>query len=277
LRTVPTLVAWVLLALSILMDPAWAGAVTFSGSFTQGGLVVGRTVPGSKVTLDGKSVRVSAEGLFLLGFGREAKKRAILRLTFPDGTVATQRPGVKQRTFKIQRIQGLPPKKVTPPADVLKRIRAENGLIGAARKRDTDKAFFAGGFVWPVRGRLSGVYGSQRVLNGKPRSPHGGMDIAAPTGTVVAACGAGIVSLVHQDMFYTGKTVMIDHGHGLASVYIHMSGILVKEGQRVATGTPIGKVGMTGRATGPHLHWGVSLFKTRLDPALLVGPINGGK
>ena len=140
------------------------------------------------------------------------------------------------------------------------------------RTRTTLETFFDAGFIWPVEGRISGVFGSQRILNGKPRRPHNGVDIAAPTGTPVKAMGDGIVALVHQDMFFTGKTVMIDHGLGLNSVYIHMNAITVRDGEFVTKGTQIGTVGQTGRATGPHLHWGVSWFKTHLDPALLVGP-----
>ena len=139
------------------------------------------------------------------------------------------------------------------------------------RKRDTETTYFASGFLRPIKGgRISGVYGSQRILNGKPRSPHNGLDIAVPKGTPVMAAADGIVALVHEDMFYTGKTVMIDHGHGLTSVYIHMDSIRVADGQRVTKGAPIGTVGMTGRATGPHLHWGVTWFGTHLDPALLI-------
>ena len=159
----------------------------------------------------------------------------------------------------------------------MKRISAEGVLINAARARDTDHAFFRGGFVWPVTGRISGVYGSQRFLNGKPRRPHLGVDIAAPTGTPIVATADGIVRIAHSDMFFTGKTVAIDHGHGLMSIYAHMSQVAVKNGQKVAKGAPIGKVGATGRVTGPHLHWGVSLFRTRLDPALLVGPMTAAK
>lgn len=255
--------------------PVQASDLAFEGDFVQGGLVIGRTTPGSAVQVDGRTVRVSPEGLFLMGFDRDAGNNVELHVTDPDGGNLVRRLSVAPRKFQIQRIDGLPPKKVTPDPAVLERIRAENALIQAARRKDTAETFFQTPFIWPVHGRISGVFGSQRILNGKPRSPHSGVDIAAPTGTPVVACADGVVSLIHPDMFFTGKTVVIDHGHGLSSVYIHMSEIQVREGQRIGQGIQIGKVGASGRATGPHLHWGVSLFQTRLDPALMVPAMAG--
>ncbi len=248
-------------------------SIKLDGQMVQGGLVLGRTAPGTKLTVGGAKVRVSSKGAFLFGFGRDAPKVVVLRAVFPDGRTRRRSLDVRQRKYKIQRIDGLPKGKVSPSRKDLKRIGAEGALINAARARDTDRPFFRGGFVWPVKGRISGVYGSQRILNGKPRRPHLGVDIAAPTGTLIVAAADGIVRIAHGGMFFTGKTVAIDHGHGLVSIYAHMSRVLVETGQRVAKGTPIGKVGATGRVTGPHLHWGVSLFRKRLDPALLVGPM----
>ena len=252
---------------------AEATGLEFDGQFTQGGLVIGRTTPGSQVFVDGTPVRVSPAGDFVMGFGRDAAPEVEIRVVSPSGGSETERIGVKDREFKIQRIDGLPPKQVTPDPEVVKRIRAESALIKDARKIDTPTPHFKSGFAWPIHGVVSGVFGSQRVLNGKPRSPHSGVDIAAPRGAIVGASADGVISLVHQDMYFTGKTVMIDHGFGLASVFIHMDEILVRDGQRVEQGTPIGKVGSTGRATGPHLHWGISLFQTRLDPSLSVPPM----
>ncbi len=228
--------------------------------------MIGRAAPGDTVTVDGRSVRVSAEGLFLFGFGRDASKPVhIVARDIECAVVA------KKRDYKITRIDGLPKRKVSPnPADI-KRIRADNAAIGRTRTLNTPATDFAGGFTWPVVGRISGVYGSQRVLNGKPRAPHNGVDIAAPAGTAIAAPAPGVVVLVEDDMFLTGKSVMLDHGHGLTSVYVHMSSIAVKQGQRLNRGEIIGAVGKTGRATGNHLHWGVTLFKTHLDPVLLAG------
>lgn len=255
------------LLLCLFAAPAWA-EVSFKGDREQGGLLIGQAVPGSTVTVEGQAIRVSKDGRFLVGFGRKAPKQVLVMVNGKAYPI-----GVKQRDYKIQRIDGLPKKKVTPDPEAIKRIKADNAKIKAVRKLDTDFPFFAASFRWPVTGRISGVFGSQRILNGKPRSPHNGVDIAAPTGTPIVAMTDGIIALVHPDMFYTGQTVMIDHGHGLTSVYVHMSKTYVKEGQKVLKGDVIGEVGMTGRATGPHLHWGVSLFGTHLDPALLVGPM----
>ena len=239
----------------------------------QGGLIQGSTAPGSVVTLDGKNVAVSKSGLFVLGFGRDARPTASLVVRLPGGKVDRRQLSVKQRTYKIQRIDGLPGRKVSPRKQDMKRIVAEREQLGAARRIMSDEAGFAGGFMWPVKGRVSGIYGSQRILNGKPRQPHLGTDIAAPTGTPIVAAADGRVVLVHQDMFFTGKTVMIDHGLGVGTTYIHMSTIEVQNGAYVRRGQLIGRIGKTGRTTGPHLHWGLTWRGLRLDPALLVGPM----
>jgi len=261
-----------LLLATLMTGEADAGSLALDGNVTQGGLVIGKTEPGAKVSVDGREVRVSGDGAFLIGFGRDAKPAARLRVSHPDGTRSEKTLSVIPRKYKVQRIDGLPPRQVTPtkPED-LKRIRDDNARIAAVRKLDSEQTDFASGFHWPTIGPISGVFGSQRILNGKPRKPHNGVDVAAPRGSTVTAAADGTVALVHPDMFFTGKTVMIDHGHGLSSVYVHMDDILVTGGQRVAKGTPIGTVGKTGRVTGPHLHWGVSLFGTHLDPALLAG------
>lgn len=260
------LVAW------LSAPGAIAGTITLDGNMTQGGLVIGKAEAGARVTIDGTAIRVSEAGAFLIGFGRDAKPVVRLRVDHPDGTRTVKALNVAPRTYQVQRIDGLPSRQVTPtkPED-LKRIRQDNARIAAVRKLDSGRSDFASGFQWPATGPISGVFGSRRILNGKPRNPHNGIDIAAPRGSTVTAAADGTVALVHPDMFFTGKTVMIDHGHGLSSVYVHMDEILVSQGQRVTKGTPIGIVGKTGRTTGPHLHWGVSLFKTHLDPALLAG------
>lgn len=257
----------------VCLFPAVASALELDGALSQGGLVVGRVAPGAKVFLDDRPIRVASDGLFVLGFGRKAARELLLTVRHPDGKEQAKTLRIKMRRYEISRVDGLPKRKVTPKAQDLKRIRAESGLIKQARRRDTPDAYFRSRFVWPVVGRISGVYGSQRILNGKPRSPHGGVDIAAAHGTPVRAMADGIVTLAHRGMFFTGKTVMIDHGHGLLSVYAHLSTIDVKDGAMVKKGARIGRVGATGRATAPHLHWGVSWFATRLDPALVVGPM----
>lgn len=255
-----------------LSDRAAADPV-LTGEAVQGGMMVGNAPDAQSIFLDGKAVLVAPDGTFLIGFGRNAKAKAELKTVYSDGREKTVTLAIAQRTYKVQRINGLPKKKVTPDPAAMKRIGAENGLIGRVRALTTPEAWFKSGFNWPVKGPISGVYGSQRILNGKPRSPHNGTDVAAPSGTVISAPADGTVRLAHADMFYTGQTVMLDHGLGLTSVYAHMSAILVKDGQFVTQGTPIGKIGKTGRVTGPHLHWGVTWRRTHLDPMLLTGPM----
>ena len=253
--------------------PVWAAEPRFEGSFTQGGLVEGHAAPGATVRIDGHPVRVSPEGLFLIGFGRDAKGPVTVEIRDPDGAVSRRRFAVARRVYRLQRIDGLPAAMVTPSPEALARIEREAQEIAVARARDTAETLFTSGFTWPVRGRISGVFGSQRILNGKPRQPHTGVDIAAPEGTPVVAPAAGIVVLAEPDLYFTGGTVILDHGYGLSSVFAHMSALEVRLGQRLRKGERLGRVGATGRATGPHLHWGVNLFATRLDPALIAGPM----
>lgn len=266
-----------LLLAMIAAVPAGAGEVRLEGDLVQGGLVLGTAKPGARVALDGRSLRVGTDGGFVFGLGRDAGKRAKLTVTFADGSSETRTLDIRQRKYSVQRIDGLPPKKVTPGPEELKRIRADGALIKRARARDNALAGFRRGFMWPSRGRISGVYGSQRVLNGAPRSPHAGTDVAAKTGTPILAAAGGVVSLARTGMFFTGGTVMIDHGFGISTIYAHMSAVEVKEGQEVERGARIGAVGATGRVTGAHLHWGLSWFSTRLDPALVVGPMRSGR
>ena len=194
-------------------------------------------------------------------------------MAWPDGRVEMRHLVVAKRDYKIQRIDGLAPKMVTPPETVLARIRAENARIAEARAVDRAEPLFESGFVWPVEGPITGVFGSQRVLNGKPRRPHYGIDIAAPAGTPVRAPADGVVAIADDDMYYTGGTVLIDHGHGLTSVYSHMKEVWVTEGARLSQGDPLGSVGASGRVTGAHLDWRINWFDQRLDPGLLVPPM----
>ena len=240
----------------------------------QGGLLRGRVAPGSVVEFEGGPVRVSEDGRFLVGFGRDAAPESELSAELPDGRFRTLVLEVWAREYRVERIDGLPPEKVAPDReDSLARIRAEAAMVREARTIDDPRTDFASGFRWPVRGRVSGVYGSQRILNGEPREPHYGIDIAAPTGTPVHAPAGGVVTLAHPDMLLSGGTLILDHGHGLSSAFLHLARILVNRGDRVEQGETIAEVGATGRATGPHLDWRVNLFDRRLDPALLVGPM----
>ena len=263
------------LAASLLLASGNSTALQLNGARTQGGLVIGRVAPRERVFLDSREVRVSPDGVFLIGFGRDAPSEVKLLVQNRDGVRVEKRLSISKRSYKVSHVNGLPESKVTPKPSDMKKIREDNAKIARVRKLDSAEAHFMTGFIWPATGRISGVFGSQRILNGKPRRPHNGIDIAAPRGTPVVAMAEGQVALANSDMFLTGKTVMINHGHGLTSIYIHMDRITVKRADLVSRGQQIGAVGMTGRATGPHLHWGVSLFNTKLDPALLVGPMEG--
>jgi murein DD-endopeptidase MepM/ murein hydrolase activator NlpD len=259
--------------LAMLCLPFSAQAFILEGHLVQGGMAIGKVEPSATVHFHGKKIRVSPEGLFVIGFSRNAEPETLIELQLPSGTVEKHPVRIEKRTYKIQRIDGLPPRKVTPSAEDLERIRKDIAMVKEVRKIDDPRTDFSQSFIWPVTGRISGVYGSQRILNGKPKRPHYGVDIAAPTGTPVKAPADGVVSLAHNDMFYSGGTLIVDHGHGLSTVFMHLHKILVNVGQRVKQGDVIAQVGATGRVTGPHLHWGMNWFDTRLDPSLLVPPM----
>ena len=241
------------------------------GSFTQGGLLIGTTVEGAKVSIDGRPIRVSKDGKFLIGFGRDAKRIWILSIEHPDQKTFDSSIEITERQYNIQRIDGLPPSTVTPSAEVLARIREETAQVKEARTTDHARTDFLQTFDWPIHGVITGVYGSQRILNGEPRRPHFGVDISAPEGAIVRAPASGIVTLNHPDMFFSGGTLIIDHGHGLSSTFIHLNKILVAKGEYVHKNQEIATVGSTGRSTGPHLDWRINLFAQRLDPQLIVG------
>ncbi len=251
---------------------AHCAEVTLTGEATQGGLLIGRTAVGNTVEWQGRNLRVSPDGVFLVGFGRDAKPRSSIVVVDKEGAGQTITVDVARRDYRIQHIEGLPQEKVTPPPAVSERIRSEGARVAAARSRDDPRTDFANGFIWPLEGRITGVYGSQRVLNGEPRRPHFGVDVAAPVGTPVMAPADAVISFADPDLYFSGGTLIMDHGHGLSSTFIHLSRILVEEGQEVRQGEPVAEVGMTGRATGPHLDWRMNLFDVRLDPQLLAPP-----
>ena len=248
-------------------------SLSFEGPMVQGGLVQGKTVSGATVRIDGRKVRVSPKGIFLVGFGRDASPTVKLAISYPSGKKEDRVLSVKKRKYKIQRINGLPPRKVNPQKRDLARIQEDVRLAKAARKLDAPRTDFEGGFIWPVMGTITGVYGSQRILNGEPRRPHFGIDIAGAIGTPVKAPAGGVVTLAHPDMFFSGATLILDHGHGLSSTFLHLNKILVREGDRVSQGDVIAELGESGRATGPHLDWRMNLLTQRIDPQLLVGPM----
>jgi murein DD-endopeptidase MepM/ murein hydrolase activator NlpD len=260
--------------LTLLLFASMANAShTLEGNYVQGGLLVGQTEPGVKVRLDDIEVRVSAQGYFVLGFDRDQAPESRLRLTYPDGHSEEQTLKIARREYNIQRIDNLPKRKVIPEKMDLERIRKESALVKAARKLDDPRTDYLSGWQWPVKGRISGVYGSQRILNGQPRRPHFGVDVAAPVGTLVRAPADGLVTLAHPDMFFSGGTLILDHGQKLSSAFLHLSEILVKQGERIRQGDPIARVGATGRVTGPHLDWRMNFHRYQIDPQLLVPPM----
>ena len=265
----------VLVAAMLLAGTAHATStgVKLAGELIQGGLVRGRVAPDSAVSLEGRALRVTADGWFVFGLGRDAPASMELLVTAPSGEEQRHNLAVASRSYQIQHIDGLPPAQVTPSETDLAKIGADAALLDAARRRNTAGSGFTEPMVWPATGPISGVYGSQRILNGEPRSPHRGVDIAAPAGTPVGAMASGEVSLTESDMYFTGGTVMVDHGHGVHSIYVHLDEVRVTVGQRLRQGQTLGSVGQTGRATGPHLHWGVFWFDQAIDPALLVDPM----
>lgn len=253
------------LLILLLAAPACAGT-RLDGPIEQGGLAVGHAEPGARVHLDGRPVPVDRDGLFLLGFGRDAAPTAELRVTSPDGTEDVRALAVGRRHWPEQRIEGVPREKVEPDAASLARLKAETEMVRAVRSAAPTQAKFAGGLLRPADGVVSGVFGSTRVYNGVAGAPHSGVDIAAPTGAPVRAVADGVVVLAAPDLFLTGRTVMIDHGLGLISSYAHLSRLDVAPGRAVSRGEVIGAVGATGLATGAHLHWGMSWLELRLDP-----------
>ncbi|MEE4174910.1 MAG: M23 family metallopeptidase [Xanthomonadales bacterium] len=258
-----------LLALLLTWGPA--KALELQGEPVQGGLIFGATAPGSTVTLDGRKLLVSGEGRFLFGFGRDDTGSVTLEVQPPDTDPVTREITIAPREYNIERVDGLPPATVTPPPEVIERTRREAALVAQARTRRDNRTDWAAGFTWPAQGRLSGFYGSQRVLNGEPRRPHYGVDVAAPTGTPVLAPAPGIVTLAEPDLYFSGGTLIIDHGQGLSSTFLHLSAVSVAVGDTVNTGDKIGEIGATGRATGPHLDWRMNWYDKRVDPQPLAG------
>ena len=259
------------LVVPLLGKPGFGQAVSvrLEGQFVQGGIILGTTDPAARVSLDGRAVRVAPSGRFVFGFGRDAPGQAVLEVVLPDGARDERRLTVEKRAYRVQRIDGLPSKMVTPPDEVLARIRAEAARIADARATDRPEALFESGFVWPVIGPISGVFGSQRILNGEPRRPHYGVDVAVPTGTPVVAPADGVVTVADADLYFTGGTVLLDHGHGLTTVYSHLNEVLVAEGQVLRQGDVLGTVARPVA----HLDWRVNWFEERLDPEFLVPPM----
>lgn len=268
---------WILLALPLVVAAQEAPPLLLKGKFEQGALIFGQTNPGATVELDGRAVTVTPGGRLVFGLDRDAAEEVTLRLVAADGTPSTLRYAVAKRQYAIQRLDGLPPKQVNPDPEMEARIAAEAAKNRAARARNSDFEFVFQPFIWPAKGAITGVFGSQRILNGEPKQPHYGVDVAGPVGAPVVAPADGVVSLANPDMFFSGGTLYLDHGRGVSSAFLHLSKILVKEGQRVKQGEKIALIGKTGRVTGAHLDWRVNWFEARVDAAQLVPAIQGGR
>jgi len=240
--------------------------LSLSGSMEQGSLVVG-AAKGATVTVDGLAVQVSPGGAFAFGLNYDQVKPATIAAKFADGKTETRNVLPIVRHYEIQRINGLPEPYVKPPPEMQARIVRENALVAEARKRDTAANAFAEPFDWPAKGIVSSTFGSQRIDNGEPMAPHFGVDIAAAANSPIHAPADGAVWLAEPDFYLTGGTTLLDHGHGVSTVYIHQNELCVKAGDVVKRGDLIGLIGMKGRATGPHLHWGMNWFQMRLDPS----------
>ena len=254
-----------LLFIIIFLNPTHINAVEFKGKFLQGHYIIGLTDPSAQIIIGKKEVKVSNDGYFVFGIDRD-RKFDLTITKINNGKKEKIIKKVLKRKYNIQRIDGLEESKVTPPESVYKRIKKENNKIGEARAINSDLPFFKNQFIMPVEGIISGVYGSQRILNGKPRWPHYGIDIAAKKGTMIKSSGSGVVTMAEDDLYYTGGTIIMDHGHGISTIYSHLETVLVSVGDKINKGDLIGTVGSTGRSTGPHLDFRVNWFQTRLDP-----------
>ena len=245
-------------------------AVEFKGKFIQGHFIIGKTDPGAKITIDKKKIKLTNDGFFAFGLGRDRKNDVVIVKNL-NGKNKKIIKKVFKREYKIQRIDGLDKKKVTPPEEVYERIKNENKLIGNARSINSNLVFFTEKFIQPLDNAIiTGVYGSQRILNGKPRWPHYGLDFAGDLGTPIKAMADGIVTLAEKDLYYTGATLIFDHGHGISTLYMHMDKIFVEKDDIVKQGDIIGTVGSSGRSTGPHLDIRLNWFNVRLDPATVL-------
>ena len=244
--------------------------IVFPASVSQGALVFGKVPPGSQVRYRDRALRTTGYGTVVFGVGRDETGPLKVDVTTPSGRTESVSVAVTPRDWPVERVNGVPPKTVNPPPAIAARIEREQAMVTAARVRDDERTDFALPFQWPVQGRISGRFGNARVYNGQPGAGHSGMDIAAPNGAPIKAPAGGIVTFASPDLYLTGGTVLLDHGHGVSSNFLHLSRIDVKVGDRVEPGQVIGAVGATGRATGPHLHWGMNWFDVRIDPLLVL-------
>ena len=243
--------------------------IILNGNFIQGGLVYGKSIPKTSIKFMKRFIFQDSNNRFVFGMGRDYPETAVLEIKY-NNDIRKINIKIKKQVYKIQKIKGLPKKMVTPPESVYKRIIRENKEIAKVRALNSKINYIFQDFIWPVQGIITGVFGSQRILNGKPRRPHYGIDIAASKGTNILAPTDSIVRMAEDNLYFTGGTIMLDHGHGVTSVYSHLSKLLVQKNQKIKKGHVIGHVGSTGRSTGPHLDWRINWFDQRLDPSLFI-------
>ncbi|CAB0149988.1 Murein DD-endopeptidase MepM [Pseudidiomarina piscicola] len=270
------LVCWLALvaapkALALPTDTkAEASVIELTGARTSGALMMGKTSPENQVALNGENLVVSEQGIVVFGFDRDSRGTQQLTITQANGEVVTETIELEPRQYQIDRVEGVPQRTVTPDPKQVARARKEAAAVWQARQTFSQRHDFMTPVIEPAQGRISGVYGSQRIFNGEPRNPHFGLDVAAPTGTPVKVVWPGRVVFADDDLFYSGGTIIVEHGHGITTTYIHLSRVDVTPGEQLAQGDVIGAIGATGRATGPHLDWRVNWRNLRLDPALVL-------
>ncbi len=259
-----------LVALTLMFSINVSAQIQLIGKMEQGALIRALVEPGTQVYLNGKALKVTPKGAFAFGFSRKAELKQELKLIYPDGLTQIKPLSIKTKEYKIDRVNGISKKIMKPDPKAVERSRKDSKQVKAARSLFSEIEFFTQDFIWPLTGRISGVYGSQRVYNGKLGNPHFGVDVAAQTGTVIIAPADGIISLSVADMFYSGGTIILDHGYGVSSSFLHLSKLYVKQGETIKQGQAIAEVGATGRVTGPHLDWRVNWYQMRLDPVTIV-------
>ena len=277
LKTLPNMLSRTckaaLLPLLTLFSLSTQAQVSFDGKFEQGALIRGKAPAGTQVSLNGEAVKVTPDGHFAFGFDRDAQLTQELRLMYPDGLTEVKPLNIKKREYNIQNVKGISNKIMKPDPVAQERAAKDTAQVKAARGTFSEQTAFLQSFIWPLTGRISGVYGSQRIYNDVPGNPHFGVDVAAKTGTVVIAPADGVISLSVPDMFYSGGTMVIDHGYGVSSSFLHLSKLYVNAGETVKQGQAVAEVGATGRANGPHLDWRLNWFQMRLDPTTIVPPM----
>lgn len=251
-------------------------ALELEGERTQGALLRGEVPPGHQIQLNGEDIDVTESGRFVLGFGRDADTTHELLVVGPDGGKQRHELRLEERDYDVQRVDGVPDETVNPDEDAMERIREEARRVAEARSRTSRREAFLERFIWPVQGRITGVYGSQRYYNGEPRQPHYGIDVATENGRTVVSPASGEVVFADPDLYFSGGTLIIDHGYGVSSTMLHLSDIHVSAGDVVEQGEAVGEVGKTGRATGPHLDWRMNWREERVDPTTVAPALDDG-